>query len=322
MFILGLNGSPRRKGNTDYLLSRFMETARDRGCEVHTLDAAFASYKPCIGCGYCDTHGTCSIKDGLEVELFPLIRRCDVMILAAPIYFYAFPARIKGVIDRIQTLWSRKYRLKIIDPAETYRKGVLFGVAATQGKNLFDGMRLTARYFFDAAGADFSHELCFRGVDARGDLASRDGVDKDIALLADQLIDPLAGRKRILFACRENAGRSQMAAAFARHMAGDRLEVLSGGSDPVDAVNPVVVDAMAKEGLDIAFHFPCSMTDALAGQSLDVMVTMGCGEACPFIPGCRQVDWDLEDPAGRPMETVARIRDEIREKVAALIKEL
>ena len=125
----------------------------------------------------------------------------------------------------------------------------------------------------------------------------------------------------VLFVCVHNAGRSQMAAGFLQHLAGDRVEVLSAGSQPADAVNPVAVAAMAEVGIDLATAAPKLLTDA-AVQEADVVVTMGCGDACPFYPGKRYEDWPLDDPAGQGIEAVRPIRDEIRSRVEALVAEL
>jgi protein-tyrosine-phosphatase len=125
----------------------------------------------------------------------------------------------------------------------------------------------------------------------------------------------------VLFVCVHNAGRSQMAAGFLRTLAGDRIEVRSAGSVPADELNPVAVAAMAEVGIDIAHQTPAVLT-ADAVQSSDVVVTMGCGDACPFFPGKRYEDWALDDPAGQGIEKVRAIRDDIRTRVEALIADL
>ena len=125
----------------------------------------------------------------------------------------------------------------------------------------------------------------------------------------------------VLFVCVHNAGRSQMAAGWLRHLAGDRVQVLSAGSAPAGSINPVAVEAMAEVGIDIAGNQPRLLTDA-AVQESDVVITMGCGDACPFHPGKRYEDWALDDPAGQGIESVRPIRDEIRARVEALITSL
>jgi arsenate reductase len=125
----------------------------------------------------------------------------------------------------------------------------------------------------------------------------------------------------VLFLCVHNAGRSQMAAGWLRHLAGDRVTVYSGGSEPANEINPAAVAAMAEVGIDIADESPKRWTDEIV-RAADVVVTMGCGDACPFVPGKRYEDWELDDPAGRDLGAVRAIRDEIRERVAALITSL
>ncbi|MEU5432159.1 arsenate reductase ArsC [Streptomyces sp. NPDC020719] len=125
----------------------------------------------------------------------------------------------------------------------------------------------------------------------------------------------------VLFVCVHNAGRSQMAAAFLAHLAGDRVEVRSAGSAPADHVNPAVVEAMAELGIDIAAQTPKLLTGE-AVQASDVVITMGCGDACPVFPGKRYLDWKLADPAGQGVEAVRPIRDEIQRRVRGLLGEL
>ena len=128
-------------------------------------------------------------------------------------------------------------------------------------------------------------------------------------------------RPTVLFVCIHNAGRSQMAAGYLQHLAGDRIEVLSAGSKPGNAINPVAVAAMAEEGIDIAGNQPKGLTTE-AVEASDVVITMGCGDECPYFPGKRYEDWVLEDPAGKGVESVRPIRDEIRTRIEALITEL
>jgi len=125
----------------------------------------------------------------------------------------------------------------------------------------------------------------------------------------------------VLFLCVHNAGRSQMAAGFLRHIAGDRVEVFSGGSEPADQVNPAAIEAMAEIGIDIAGEQPQKWTDDQA-RVADVIVTMGCGDVCPVYPGTRREDWALDDPAGRGIEFVRVVRDDIRGRVETLVEQL
>ncbi len=124
-----------------------------------------------------------------------------------------------------------------------------------------------------------------------------------------------------LFLCIHNAGRSQMAAGWLRHLAGDRVNVFSGGSEPAEALNPGAVQAMAEVGIDISDELPQPWADEIV-RAADVVVTMGCGDACPLYPGTRYVDWELEDPSGKDVEEIRPIRDEIGLRVRALMAEI
>ncbi|MEW2499306.1 arsenate reductase ArsC [Amycolatopsis sp. NPDC047767] len=127
--------------------------------------------------------------------------------------------------------------------------------------------------------------------------------------------------RSVLFVCVHNAGRSQMAAAFLAHLGGDLVEVRSAGSAPADSLNPVVVAAMAEAGIDLTAETPKVLTlDAV--EASDVVITMGCGDACPVFPGKTYLDWELDDPAGKSLAEVRVIRDEIRNRVRALVPEL
>jgi protein-tyrosine-phosphatase len=131
----------------------------------------------------------------------------------------------------------------------------------------------------------------------------------------------IMNKPSVLFVCVHNAGRSQMAAAFLTHLAGDKVEVRSAGSAPADSVNPAVVEALSEIGIDISNEIPKVLTTA-AVESSDVVITMGCGDACPFFPGKRYLDWPLADPAGQGVAAVRPIRDEIRKLVEELIPTL
>jgi len=131
----------------------------------------------------------------------------------------------------------------------------------------------------------------------------------------------MSEKKTIIFVCVHNAGRSQMAAGFMRELGGDRVEVLSAGSAPKDSINPIAVEAMLELGIDIANQKPKVLTPEAVQQS-DVVITMGCGDACPYYPGKRYEDWKLDDPAGQGIESVRNIRDEIKARVETLLGEL
>ena len=125
----------------------------------------------------------------------------------------------------------------------------------------------------------------------------------------------------VLFVCVHNAGRSQMAAVLTDSMSGGRVHVRSAGSSPASEINPVVVEAMRELGLELSREFPKPLTDE-AVEAADVVVTMGCGDACPIYPGKRYLDWEVDDPADKPLPVVRRIREDIRARVARLLREL
>jgi len=131
----------------------------------------------------------------------------------------------------------------------------------------------------------------------------------------------MTAKPTVLFVCVHNAGRSQMAAGYLQALAGDRVDVLSAGSEPKDEINPVAIQAMAEEGIDIAGNQPKVLTTDAVRDS-DVVITMGCGDACPIFPGKRYEDWELTDPAGRGIDDVRPIRDDIRARVEALLAEI
>jgi arsenate reductase len=139
-----------------------------------------------------------------------------------------------------------------------------------------------------------------------------------LARLESSVPDAVPG---VLFLCVHNAGRSQMAAGWLRHLAGDRAEVWSGGSEPNSEINPAAVEAMAEVGIDITDEFPKPWTDEVV-RAADVVVTMGCGDACPLYPGKRYEDWELTDPDGKDLASVRPIRDDIRRRVEGLMESL
>jgi arsenate reductase len=131
----------------------------------------------------------------------------------------------------------------------------------------------------------------------------------------------MSTKPTVLFVCVHNAGRSQMAAGYLQALAGDRVDVLSAGSEPKDQINPVAVDAMAEEGIDITGNAPKLLTVDAVKES-DVVITMGCGDACPIYPGKRYLDWDVPDSNGQPLDTVRDIRDDLQARVTTLFRDL
>ena len=322
MLVLGFQGSPRKRGNTSFLLKNFMQAVEKLGAQTRIIEVTQKNIVPCKEFVVCERKGYCPIDDDVKTEIYPLIRQAEAVVLASPIFFFNMTAQLKAVVDRCQLFWARKYKLKLADPAKKTKRGFLLSVGASKGKSLFDGIELTAKYFFDAIDAGFEGSLTYREIEGPKDMAKHPNVLADIERAAADFIGPLLDRKKILFACRENACRSQMAGAFAQYTAGDKFEVITGGSEPADRVNPEMIEAMHEKGIDMAYRVPQSIESAISDTPPDFIVTMGCGEECPFAPGAQMLDWDLPDPAGKPPDFMRRVRDEIEDKVNKFIKEL
>ncbi|MGB5747368.1 MAG: NAD(P)H-dependent oxidoreductase [Desulfobacterales bacterium] len=322
MLILGLQGSPRKKGNTNYLLSTFMTAAEKFGARTHIIDVTQKKVIPCKEYTVCEKKGFCPIEDDVKDEIYPLLREAELVVVATPIFFYNMTAQLKAVVDRCQTFWARKYKLKLKDPGADMRRGFLLAVGATKGKNLFEGLNLTTQYFFDAIWAEFEGSLTYRGIEGSKDMAAHPSVKKEVEEAAERLLKPFQGRKKVLFACRENACRSQMASAFAQYLSGDKLDVSNGGSEPAEKINPDMVKVMHEKGIDMGFRNPRSLEDAIAKDTPELIITMGCAEQCPLVPGAKITDWDLPDPAGKSIEFMRDVRDEIEKKVTNLINEI
>jgi multimeric flavodoxin WrbA/protein-tyrosine-phosphatase len=319
MLALGLQGSPRKKGNSDLLLAAFMQALAEKGAATRILQVARQHIEPCKELTVCEKKGTCPIEDDMDREIYALLRRADIVVIASPVFFYNVSAQLKALIDRCQMFWARKYKLKLRDPGRLVRRGFLLAVGASSGKQLFDGFHLTAKYFYDAIDARYSGSLTFRGVEGRGEIMGHPDMATDVERAAAELMEGLGSRRKVLFACRENACRSQMAAAFAKWHAGDKLDVQSAGSQPAEAVNPLMVEVMREKGIDMAFHTPQSLDAAIALAPPDEIVTMGCGQQCPVVPGAKVHDWDLPDPSDRPIAFMRDVRDRIERKVRTYI---
>lgn len=185
--------------------------------------------------------------------------------------------------------------------------------------------RLTADFAGRLDGArveaivrDSAEVLASRGLTSGGVLEQY-STDRVRAILREEA--GAANRPSILFLCVHNAGRSQMAAGWTRRLGGEGVEVFGGGSEPGDQVNPSAVAVMAERGIDISGVLPQPWSDEVV-RAMDVVVTMGCGDECPYYPGTRYVDWELDDPAGKSVDDVRPVRDEIERRVRALLAEL
>lgn len=173
MKVLGIYGSPRKNGNSDILLDKALQGAVDAGAEVNTVYSRKLAISGCIECGGCDKTGQCVIDDGMQ-DVYPLMRQADAVILAVPIFFYGSPAQAKALIDRTQAEWSRRLLTKKTkESRKTFDSGsgYLIAVGATQGKNMFVGVELEAKYFFDALDMSYDGAQLVRGVEAKGSVA-------------------------------------------------------------------------------------------------------------------------------------------------------
>jgi arsenate reductase len=175
MLVVGLQGSPRRKGNSRFLLDTFLQAAETHGARTELIEVDRRHIIPCKEYTVCETRGTCPIEDDVLHAIYPLIRRADVIVAATPVFFYNMTAQLKALIDRCQLFWARKYRLRLRDPRHRTKKVFLLSMAATRGKNLFDAIHLTLDYFGDAIDAVYAGHLTYRGIEGPKDMARHAG---------------------------------------------------------------------------------------------------------------------------------------------------
>jgi multimeric flavodoxin WrbA len=187
MKVLGILGSPRREGNTEILLDEALRGASDHGGLCEKVILRDLKITPCLEIYKCAEDGVCAIQDEMQ-GLFPKIIQAERLILASPIFFYSVPALAKAMIDRCQSLWAKKYILKLPVSPIAERKGVFISVAATRGKKLFDGVRLTVQYFFDAIDVAYSDELFVRGADEQGEVRDQPEALKAAYDLGQRLV--------------------------------------------------------------------------------------------------------------------------------------
>lgn len=182
--VLGIYGSPRPGGNSDLLLNTVLEGARAGGARVDTVYVRDLKFAGCRECGGCDRDGKCVVRDDMQ-EIYPLLKKAQTIFLASPVFFYGFPAGLKALIDRAQAFWAQGQRSKVKDqshviktklPAPSSKAGYLLAVGATRGKNLFSGMELTARYFFDTLDLSYRGGLLIREAEGKGTIENRPGL--------------------------------------------------------------------------------------------------------------------------------------------------
>lgn len=169
MNVLGIYGSARKGGNSDQLLDRALEGAEASGASISRIYARDLKISGCRACGGCDKTGKCVVKDDMA-DVYSLYEDADIILLASPIYFYAMPGQVKCLIDRAQAMWSKRYLIKTPEQRKSYDsgRGYLIAVGATRGQNLFEGVQLIAKYFFDALDMSYEGGIFFRKLDKKG----------------------------------------------------------------------------------------------------------------------------------------------------------
>jgi len=319
MFVLGLQGSPRKKGNSDYLLTEFLKICEEKGARTRVIHMDNLDIQPCKELLVCEKKGFCPLKDEMDPHIYGLIHRADVVVLASPVFFYNVSAQAKILIDRCQMFWGRKYKLKLADPDAGSRQGVLLSAAASGGRRLFEGVELTAHYFFDAISAEFTESLTYKKVESAGAVAKVPGVDTDIREAAGRVMAAVQNKPVLVFVSQKDACRSQMAAAYAKKAAQGDIRVLSAGIDPARAIQPLARDYMAAQGIDIKYRLPGSL-DALRAEEfsrvLPFCVVCLEPEVTP-VPGVKTLFWDLPEPTDP--ESIALAGKDIQARVDALV---
>ncbi len=319
MLVVGLQGSPRKNGSSDYLLKHFLKEIEKTGVEVQLLDIPRMNIRPCIGCGYCEKKGFCVIDDDdMVASVYPLLRKAQVVVAVSPVFFYNVTSQLKALIDRTQTFWSRKYRFRLSDPLSKTRKGFFLSMGGSRGKKLFDGIHLVAKYFFDAIDADYSGSLTYTDIETAADFKKMPELDLEISRATQALMSSLRERKRILFLGKNDDIRIQMASALTQYYAGNRFHVVKSGNEPGKRIHPGVVKAMAEIGIDMAFLEPQSRSNAIKEYHPDIIVSMGNDIEVPAIPNVTTSVWNLPDPQHASTELIVQLREQIHENVSRM----
>lgn len=320
MFVLGIQGSPRKKGNTRDLLSLFMEEAQKYGARTRTIVVRELDIQPCRELVVCEKKGFCPIRDDMETRVYPLLKQADLIVLASPVFFYNVPAQAKALIDRCQMFWGRKYRLGLKEPNAENRRGFLLSCGGSGGKKLFDGLELTAKIFFDALSAKYQGALTYRHIESPGQMAAHPDVKKEIQQAVKKLLSP--PKKRLLFVSPRDACRGQMAAAFFRfHGPGD-YQVFSAGLEPARSIDPETLRVMEEKQLDLKYLTPTSLANLPLDQECDLAVYMDQTGHARKILARHAFFWDFDSPGKRSIEHLRQLRDEIQSQVKDLIQTL
>ncbi len=324
MFVLGIQGSPRKNGNSNFLLSSFLKECEALGADTEVITAQDLDIRPCKELIVCEKKGFCPIKDEMENQGYRKLRQADVVVLASPVFFYNVTAQAKIFIDRCQMFWGRKYKLRLKDPDRFTRKGFLLSVAASGGKRLFEGVELTAKYFFDAVSADFSGSLTYKKVEDAGEIIVRPELEQEIRDAVSHLLTPEQNKKRLIFVSQNGQCRSLMAAALAKEQTRGRVRVLAAGLEPGETADPAMLETMESCGLDLKY-WPVRSLDrvlAAAGEltDLDRLVFMGSPrEIQNFVPPAgRIMKWDIPRPDTESRQSIEATRQQIQKQVLSL----
>ena len=321
LLVLGLQGSPKKNGSSDYLLKTFLKTVEKRAVEVRILDISRMNIRPCIGCGYCEKNGFCVMDDDdMAKTVYAELRNAEVIVAASPVFFYSVTAQLKALIDRTQALWSRKYRFRLADPLSATRKGFLLSMGGSRGKKLFTGVHLVANYFFDAIQAFYSGSLTYPGIEIPDDLQAIPNLSAVISEAGDGLMSSLLERQRVLVLGKRDDIRSQIAGALIQYHAGNRFHVRTGGDDPAQAVHPDVVSAMAEVGIDLAFRRPGSRSQALQDYHPDHIIAMDAHIDLPTDCEAKTWIWNLPDPQAAAQVSKQELREQIHKNVDEFVK--
>ncbi|MCP4722278.1 MAG: flavin reductase, partial [Desulfobacteraceae bacterium] len=294
------------------------------GAKTQVIHPEKLDIQPCRELIVCEKKGFCPIRDEMEEKGYPLVKKADVVVLASPVFFYNVTAQVKCFIDRCQMFWGRRYKLRLLDPDLYYRQGFLLAVGASGGKRLFEGVELTAKYFFDAISADYSGSLTYRNVEDAGDIIPRPELSKEIQDAASHLLETALNKKILFFVSKNDACRSQMAAAFVKKSVKGRFIVLTAGVDGAAQSDPGMVKVMAEKKLDLKYQVPQSLEKVLAGMGRepDRVIFLGPEETKPDLPFGIAESWNILKPNTDSLDGFRNLRDEIELRVKKILPNL
>ena len=321
MQILGIQGSPRKQGNSHHLLREVLGACEDQGAQTHWIQAGEDGIEPCRELLVCEKKGFCPIRDEMA-SVYGQIYRADAIVLASPVFFYNVSAQLKVLIDRCQMFWGRRYKLGLAHPRATLRRGSLLAVAASQGNRLFEGLELTARYFFDAVSARDFPPILHRGVEAAGEIRGAPGLEGEVLTLARKLTRPLHEMDHLLFISRQDAFIGPMAAAYANVYAKGRLHAHSAGIQPRKAVKEDMLIAMAGEKLDLKYTLPQHL-DGVSAQWFSRRLPRWVVVTHPdiprdILPGVRAMRMDVLNRGGDPRALCRQVAEGVARVMARL----